>query len=46
MKSFEQNSTIIFTNYKIALKIIKQINIIIVFINKLNLRFVKTFDYI
>ena len=46
MKFFEQNSTIIFTNHEIVLKIIKQINMIIVFIDKLNLRFVKTFDYI
>ena len=46
IKLFEQSSTIIFTNYEIALKIVKQINIIIVFINKLTLRFVKTFDYI
>ena len=39
-------STIIFIDHETVLKIIKQISMIIVFIDKLNLRFVKTFDYI
>ena len=38
--------TIIYIDYNAALKIIKQTTLIISFINKLNLRFVKVLDYV
>ena len=44
--SFEQRSTVIFTNHDATLRLTKQTNLIIVFIDKLNLRLIKAFDYI
>ena len=43
---FKQRFTIIFTNYNAILNIVKQIDITIAFINKLNFCFVQIFDYI
>ena len=43
---FEQSFTVIFTNHSAALNIVKQINITIAFINKLNFHLVRAFDYI
>ena len=43
---FEQRFTIIFTNHDAILKLIKQTNLTIVFIDEFNLRFIKIFDYI
>ena len=42
----KQKSIVIFIDYDVALNIIKQINMIIIFIDKFNLRLVKIFDYI
>ena len=42
----KQRLIIIFTNHDAILDIAKQINMITVFIDKLNLRFVRVFDYI
>ena len=42
----KQKSIVIFIDHDVVLNIIKQINMIIIFIDKLNLRFVKVFDYI
>ena len=44
--SFEQRSIVIFTNHDAILRLIKQTNLTIVFIDKFNLRLIKTFDYI
>ena len=46
MNFLKQNFTIIFINYNAILNIVKQINITTTFINKLNFRFVRVFDYI
>ena len=42
----KQNFIVIFIDHNAALNIIKQINITIVFTNKLNFRLIKAFDYI
>ena len=42
----KQKSIVIFIDHDAVLNIIKQVNIIIISIDKLNLRFVKVFDYI
>ena len=42
----KQRFIIIFTNHDAILDITKQINMITVFIDKLNFRFVRVFDYI
>ena len=44
--SIEQTFTVIFTNHEATLNLTKQINLIIVFIDKLNLRLIKASDYI
>ena len=44
--SFEQRFTIIFTNHDAVLNLIKQTSLIIVFIDKFNLRLIRVFDYI
>ena len=44
--SFEQRFTVIFTNHDATLKLTKQTSLNIVFIDKFNLRLIKTFDYI
>ena len=46
LNSSKQKSTIIFIDHDIALSIVKQVNMIIIFIDKLNLRLIKIFDYI
>ena len=43
---FEQRSIVIFTNHDATLKLTKQTNLTIVFIDKFNLRLIKAFDYI
>ena len=43
---FEQRFIVIFIDHDAILNLIKQTNLIIVFIDKFNLRFIKTFDYI
>ena len=42
----KQNLVVIFIDYDVALNIIKQVNITIIFTNKLNFRLIKMFDYI
>ena len=44
--SIEQTFIVIFTNHETALSLIKQINLITVFIDKLNLRLIRVSDYI
>ena len=43
---FEQRPTVIFTNHDATLRLVKQTSLIIAFIDKLNLRLIKAFDYI
>ena len=43
---FEQRSIVIFTNHDAVLKLAKQTSLIIVFIDKFNLRLIEVFDYI
>lgn len=46
IESLKVTSTIVFIDYNVALEIAKQINLTIVFIDKLNLRLIRVFDYI
>ena len=39
-------TTIIYTNYNVIIKIVKQITLTIIFIDKLNFRLIRAFDYI
>ncbi len=46
MIEFFKKSTILFTNHESVLRIVKQISLFTISIDKLNLRLIRTFEYI